>query len=175
MSKKQTSKKPVGDIDLKGLEQVLDLMAKHQVAELGWESGGTKIHLKTQMGVAASQFAHHAPTHTFIQAPAPQAPAAASASAAQAQTASKPAAKQNENLKQVLSPFVGTFYRASSPAAAPYVKEGQMVKPGDTLCIVEAMKLMNEIECEFSGKIVSILVENGQPVEFDEPLFMIET
>jgi acetyl-CoA carboxylase biotin carboxyl carrier protein len=78
------------------------------------------------------------------------------------------------NQKQVTSPFVGTFYRAPSPEAGPYVKEGQSVKKGDTLCIVEAMKLMNEIESDFSGKIVSILVENGQPVEFGEPLFVIE-
>jgi acetyl-CoA carboxylase biotin carboxyl carrier protein len=77
-------------------------------------------------------------------------------------------------VKQVLSPFVGTFYRSPSPESAPYVKEGQALKPGDVLCIIEAMKLMNEIEAEFSGKVHSILVENGQPVEFGEPLFTIE-
>ena len=77
--------------------------------------------------------------------------------------------------KQVLSPFVGTFYRASSPEAESYVSEGQVVKKGDILCIVEAMKLMNEIESDYSGKIIKILVENGHPVEYGEPIFVIET
>jgi acetyl-CoA carboxylase biotin carboxyl carrier protein len=74
----------------------------------------------------------------------------------------------------VASPFVGIFYRAATPAAEPYCREGQAVKRGDVLCIVEAMKLMNEIEAEIPGKIVQILVENGQPVEFGEPLFVLE-
>ncbi|MEO5971339.1 MAG: acetyl-CoA carboxylase biotin carboxyl carrier protein [Bdellovibrionia bacterium] len=82
------------------------------------------------------------------------------------------AAASNE--KQVLSPFVGTFYRAASPESDPYAREGQVIKRGDVLCIIEAMKLMNEIDAEFPGKIKSVLVENGQPVEFGEPLFMIE-
>ncbi|CAG1065737.1 partial acetyl-CoA carboxylase biotin carboxyl carrier protein, partial [uncultured bacterium] len=73
------------------------------------------------------------------------------------------------------SPMVGTFYRSGSPGASPFVEVGQAVKAGDALCIIEAMKLMNEIESEFGGKIVSILVENGQPVEYGEPLFHIET
>ena len=74
----------------------------------------------------------------------------------------------------MLSPFVGTFYRSPSPDSGPYVREGQVVKRGDVLCIIEAMKLMNEIDAEFPGKIKSVLVENGQPVEFGEPLFTIE-
>jgi len=78
------------------------------------------------------------------------------------------------NQKQVESPFVGTFLPRASPTAEPYSREGQTVKRGDVLCIIEAMKLMNEIEAEFAGKIVSILVENGQPVEFGEPLFILE-
>jgi acetyl-CoA carboxylase biotin carboxyl carrier protein len=78
------------------------------------------------------------------------------------------------NQKQVVSPFVGTFYRSPSPDADPYVRDGQSVKRGDTLCIIEAMKLMNAIEAEFPGKVISVLVENGQPVEFGEPLFIIE-
>jgi len=77
--------------------------------------------------------------------------------------------------KKVLSPFVGTFYRSASPTAAPYVEVGKRVAPGDSLCIIEAMKLMNAIEADFAGKIVQILVENGQPVEFGEPLFVIDT
>jgi acetyl-CoA carboxylase biotin carboxyl carrier protein len=105
--------------------------------------------------------AHHAP--------APAAHAAAAAAPAPAASGGLAA-----NQKQVVSPFVGTFYRSSSPTTEAYVKEGQMVKRGDAMCIIEAMKLMNEIEAEFSGKVIAILAENGQPVEFGEPLFVVE-
>ena len=77
-------------------------------------------------------------------------------------------------MKKVTSPFVGTFYLSASPTSAPYVKDGQSVKKGDVLCIIEAMKLMNEIESEISGKIHSVLAENGQPVEYGQPLFFVE-
>ncbi|MBI4925727.1 MAG: acetyl-CoA carboxylase biotin carboxyl carrier protein [Bdellovibrio sp.] len=87
---------------------------------------------------------------------------------------SKQEPQKNTNNKQILSPFVGIFYRASSPGAEPYVQEGQHMKRGEPLCIIEAMKLMNVIESEYSGKIVSVLIENGQPVEFEEPLFLID-
>ncbi|MBI1911880.1 MAG: acetyl-CoA carboxylase biotin carboxyl carrier protein [Deltaproteobacteria bacterium] len=79
-----------------------------------------------------------------------------------------------ENIKIVTSPMVGTFYRSPSPEAAAFVEMGSIVKSGQTMCIIEAMKLMNEVESEFNGKVVSILVENGQPVEYGEPLFHIE-
>ena len=80
----------------------------------------------------------------------------------------------NPHLKKILSPFVGTFYRSSNPESEPFVKDGQRVNKGDTLCIIEAMKLMNEIEAEIQGRIFSVLIENGQPVEFGEPLFLID-
>ncbi|MBN1780411.1 acetyl-CoA carboxylase biotin carboxyl carrier protein [bacterium] len=83
-------------------------------------------------------------------------------------------ASGKENLIEVRSPMVGTFYRAPAPDAASYVNEGDSIKPGQILCIIEAMKLMNEIEAEISGKIVKICVENGQPVEYNQPLFMVE-
>lgn len=82
--------------------------------------------------------------------------------------------QRKTNLKTVESPMVGTFYRAPSPEAAPFIEIGDTVSKGQMLCIIEAMKLMNEIESEYSGKVVSILVENGQPVEYGEPLFLIE-
>lgn len=135
-------------------------MAKHGLAELEWEKAGERFHLKKPAASAAQGHRESAP------GPARSVPAAAP-------TAVSSAVASNQ--KQVLSPFVGTFYRSSSPSGDPYVKEGQPVKRGDTLCIVEAMKLMNEIEAEFPGKIASVLVENGQPVEFGEPLFLIET
>lgn len=82
--------------------------------------------------------------------------------------------KKSENIKVMTSPMVGTFYRAASPEASAFVEVGTTIKSGQALCIIEAMKLMNEVESEFSGKIVSILVENGQPVEYGEPLFHVE-
>ena len=179
MSKKPTSKKPVQGAKSSGstphlgeLEQLLELMGRHQVAELEWESAaGTKLCLRTQASVMSRG--------TPIMMAAPQqmmsGPAQNAAHAvASAPTVAPGPAALSANQKQVLSPFVGTFYRSSSPGGAPYVKEGSVVKPGDSLCIVEAMKLMNEIESDYSGKIVSVLVENGQPVEFGEPLFLIE-
>jgi acetyl-CoA carboxylase biotin carboxyl carrier protein len=81
---------------------------------------------------------------------------------------------ESDNLLEVRSPMVGTFYRAPAPDADPYVKEGEQIHPGKVLCIIEAMKLMNEIEAEVAGKIVKIMVENGQPVEYDQPLFLVE-
>jgi acetyl-CoA carboxylase biotin carboxyl carrier protein len=160
--------------ELERLSHILKLMAEHEVAELEWEKSGERLSLRTKAAFAAPALGvggavMHVPHH----APAAHLPAPAASPA--------PAAKPSNgsglapNQKQVVSPFVGTFYRAPSPTAEPYSREGQTVKRGDVLCIIEAMKLMNEIEAEFAGKIVSILVENGQPVEFGEPLFVIET
>lgn len=169
-----------GGGDLARLEQVLELMNRHDIAELEWEKSGERFHMKKPaafvgsvpaMAYAPTPVAAPAVHHAPASAPTAAAPAAASASAPASATTSGGLAA---NQKQVVSPFVGTFYRASSPNAEPYVKEGQQVKRGDRLCIIEAMKLMNEIEAEFSGKIVAVLAENGQPVEFGEPLFVLE-
>ena len=112
----------------------------------------------------------YAPQPVYAQAPAPvAAPVAAAAPSADA----APAAAPKLNGTVARSPMVGTFYRAASPTSANFVEVGQTVKKGDILCIVEAMKMMNHIEAEASGVIESILVENGQPVEYDQPLFTI--
>jgi acetyl-CoA carboxylase biotin carboxyl carrier protein len=164
--------------DLAQLEKLLQLMGRHQVAELEWQSGGEKLALRTQGALAspaggAGPMVQFAPVHAH--APVAAAPAATAAPAPAAKPAAPAKAETPANQKQILSPFVGTFYRAPSPTADPYVREGQTIKRGDVLCIIEAMKLMNEIESEMNGKIVSVLVENGQPVEFGEPLFLVET
>lgn len=159
-----------GSPELQRLEQILQMMSRHQIAELEWEREGEWIKIRGQGAYVQAQAQP-------MSAPAPVISAAmhaVPASVAAAEPAGKPAGLA-ANQKQVTSPFVGTFYRAPAPNAEPYVREGQMVKRGDVLCIIEAMKLMNEIEVEFAGRIVSILVENGQPVEFGEPLFVIET
>jgi acetyl-CoA carboxylase biotin carboxyl carrier protein len=151
-----------GIFPLQELESILGLMADHDVGELEWEQGGTRLKLRSRHASVAVSAPVAYPAPAASPAPAHQpAPAASSAEPA--------------NQKKILSPFVGTFYRKPSPDKPNYVNEGQPVKAGDTLCIIEAMKLMNEIEAEFPGKIVKVLVENGQPVEFGEPLFVIAT
>lgn len=168
MSKKKTGSSKTAKSSEPGVSRIeilLDVMKKNQVVELEWERGGEKIKLKTQAAIMGS----------FMPAPAYQLPTAPPPAPEVKKVESKPAeTKVSSTSKKVLSPFVGTFYRSPSPTAESYVKDGQVVKRGDTLCIIEAMKLMNEIEAEFSGKVTAILVENGQPVEFGEPLFEIE-
>lgn len=165
----------VGLPDLERLEQILDLMGRHEVGELEWERGGEKLRLRTVSTLLSSAPAPVAPS--LVQLPLmSQSAGAQVASAPSVESAmSSGVAPADERIKQVLSPFVGTFYRAPSPTAEFYVRDGQQVKRGDVLCIIEAMKLMNEIEAEFPGRVVSVLVENGQPVEFGEPLFLIES
>ena len=145
--------------ELDSLGELTDFLKSKGVAEFEWSKGDQKIVVKT--GVAHSTTAFQVSSAIQQSVPAQAAPA--------------PEVKEPATYKKVLSPFVGTFYRAPSPTAASYVDIGKRVGAGDTLCIVEAMKLMNEIEADFAGKIVHVLVENGQPVEFGEPLFVIDT
>lgn len=156
--------------DLHQLEKIFELMEKHEVTELEWDRGSERLKIKTMNSKEsdAPSLRHPEPSPSF---PLSDAPHFASVSVAKGTSST---GSRNLNQKQVLSPFVGTFYRSPSPESDVYAKEGQVVKRGDVLCIIEAMKLMNEIEAEFPGKIVSVLVENGQPVEFGEPLFLIE-
>ncbi len=156
--------------EIKRLEEVFRLMGSYGIGEIELEDKQGRIHVR-MAGQASS-----APSATYISSPASQSVVGAPApSALSAPKDGNAKAALPSNQKQIPSPFVGTFYRSSSPSGEPYAKEGQRVKKGQTLCIIEAMKLMNEIECELDGKIVSVLVENGQPVEFGEPLFVIET
>jgi acetyl-CoA carboxylase biotin carboxyl carrier protein len=159
-------------LDLSQLERVLSLMSGHRVSELEWETTDVRLVLRTgdRPGVAAPAVLPAPAAATIPHVPAPAVPAAPVAPVA------PPAAPApvSSNTKQVTSPFVGTFYRSPSPTADPYVRDGQRIKRGQVLCIIEAMKLMNEIESEIEGKVVSVLVENGQPVEFGEPLFLVE-
>jgi acetyl-CoA carboxylase biotin carboxyl carrier protein len=166
---------------LSHLESVLDLMGKHEIAELEWANKDESLKLKTRHAIPA---VIHSPSHQSspygFSNPAAIHPDRVAHSELEGRTqhtkSSVPpvVSVTTSNDKQILSPFVGTFYRSASPESDPYVREGQVIKRGDVLCIIEAMKLMNEIDAEFPGKIKSVLVENGQPVEFGEPLFTIE-
>jgi acetyl-CoA carboxylase biotin carboxyl carrier protein len=150
------SNEPLNISTHQDVDKIVDLMKKHGLSSVEIEKGGTRLSLSFTVGSTQISTMQSAPHDSSISI--------------------KPAERavvEDKNVKTVVSPFVGTFYRAASPNAEVYVREGQTIKPGDVLCIIEAMKLMNEIECEYSGKIVAILVENGQPVEFGEPLFTI--
>jgi acetyl-CoA carboxylase biotin carboxyl carrier protein len=150
------------DIDLKKLRALLRTLEEGDVSEFELESNGTRVRLRRGAPVVA------APVVTAA------APAAARAPSANGEPdASEAAPAKSDGHHVVTSPFVGTFYRAPSPDAPHFVEVGNAVREGQTLCIIEAMKLMNEIEADCSGKVVEILVENGKPVEFNQPLFKI--
>ncbi|QLF92976.1 acetyl-CoA carboxylase biotin carboxyl carrier protein [Pseudomonas sp. ABC1] len=152
----------------------MDIRKVKKLIELLEESGIDELEIHE--GEESVRISRHSKQPAFAQqpiyAPAPAAPAPVAAAPAAASADAAPAApKLNGNV--VRSPMVGTFYRAPSPESANFAEVGQTVKKGDILCIVEAMKMMNHIEAEVSGTIESILVENGQPVEYDQPLFTI--
>ncbi|HGO9178613.1 TPA: acetyl-CoA carboxylase biotin carboxyl carrier protein [Neisseria meningitidis] len=154
-------------MDLRKLKKLIDLVEESGIAEIEVTEGEEKVRI-TRTIAAAPVYA--APVYA---APVPAAAPAVTPAAAPV-AASAPAAPAARDLSDAQkSPMVGTFYRAPGPNAAPFVEVGQQVKAGDTLCIIEAMKLMNEIEAEKSGTVKEILVENGTPVEFGEPLFII--
>ena len=153
-------------MDLRKLKKLIDLVEESGIAEIEVTEGEEKVRITRSVAAPAMQtvYAPAAPVQTAVAAPAP--------SAAPAVAESAPAVRDLSNAQK--SPMVGTFYRAASPSTPVFVEVGQTVKAGDTLCIIEAIKLMNEIEAEKSGVVKEILVENGQPVEFGEPLFIIE-
>lgn len=154
-------------MDLRKLKTLIDLVSESGVAELEITEGDDRVKIVNRVGAAPVAAAAPAVITTPVVASA--APAAAPAVAAE--PAAAPVAA--EDTRTINSPMVGTFYRAPSPGAKPFADVGQKVKAGDTVCIIEAMKLLNEIETEYDGVIKEILVENGQPVEFGQPLFVI--
>ena len=154
-------------MDLRKLKKLIDLVQESGIAELEISEGDEKVRINRvgstdQIALPAMPAAPAAVT-TISAVPA------AAAAAAPEETAAPEASEGNT----VKSPMVGIFYRASSPGASPFVEVGQSVSAGETLCIIEAMKLLNEIEAETSGTIKAILVDNGQPVEYGQPLFVI--
>lgn len=153
-------------MDIRKVKKLIELLEESGIDELEIKEGEESVRISRHSKTPAQQFYAPAPMQAPVAAPAPAAaPVAAAAPAA-------PAAP-TLNGTVARSPMVGTFYRKSSPTSPSFVEVGQTVKKGDTLCIVEAMKMMNHIEAETSGVIESILVEDGQPVEYDQPLFTI--
>ena len=151
-------------MDLRKLKTLIDLVSESNVSELEITEAEGKVRI-----VKSPSAVPGAPTVMYAAAPvaAPAAPMQAVTPAIEA----APAAPAGHNVK---SPMVGTFYRSASPGAKPFVEVGSVVKEGDTICIVEAMKILNEIECDKSGTVTQILIENGDAVEYGQPLFVIE-
>jgi acetyl-CoA carboxylase biotin carboxyl carrier protein len=154
---KREGKAPAGGAARPTVNELVELAVKHDLAELEVEGGGTRIRVVRQRALPAA--APRADGGPAMPAPMPA-------------SVSEPAGAAD--LVTIEAPMVGTFYRAPSPDAAAYVQEGDVVKDGQVLCVIEAMKLMNEIEAKTPGRIARVLVENGQPVEFGQPLFLID-
>jgi acetyl-CoA carboxylase biotin carboxyl carrier protein len=172
-SSKSNTGSTIGASELEQIEQLLSYMSEHNLEEFEFENGSVRIRLKKPSAApvyaAAPPRAHSAPEIIVAGSPAAQTAAASPAQAAHASAA--PSA--SEDLHLVKSPIVGTFYGSPSPGSEAFVKVGGFVESGQTLCIVEAMKLMNEIESDTSGEVLRVFVENGQPVEYGQPLFGI--
>lgn len=156
-------------MDIKQIQELVKLINKTNIGEITIEEEGVKITVKQKKDPVQHIVANAAAPAAFAPAPA-AAPAAAPAPAA-----AKPAAEPKaDNLVTIKSPMIGTFYRQAGPGKPIFVAVGDEVAPGKVVCIIEAMKLFNEIESEVKGKIVKVLVEDASPVEYDQPLFLVE-
>jgi acetyl-CoA carboxylase biotin carboxyl carrier protein len=168
----RTAQRPAASVNMEELRELIDLLRENGLAELELENEGFRVRLRRDSGAPE--------THSHGAAP-PPAPAPAPAAPAPVHTPAHPgtqattAAAQDQDLHIISSPIVGTFYRSASPTADPFVKIGSNVEPESVVCIIEAMKLMNEIQAEATGEVVKVYVENGQPVEYGQPLFGIRS
>jgi acetyl-CoA carboxylase biotin carboxyl carrier protein len=154
-------------MDIKDLRNLLKMVTNTDITEFEWEQGEERIVIKRGQVAGGMQAAASSMVMSAAAVPVAPAPGVAAA------VTPAPNAEE-EGFETIESPIVGTFYRAPSPDSDPYVEVGSVIEKGQTLCIVEAMKLMNEIESEFKCRIVKILKENAQPVEYGEPLFLVE-
>ncbi len=151
-------------MDLNIIKKLIKILESSEVTDLEFEENGTRIKLAKKVRVA----------HTISIPQTASLPVNEQTSVSVSKTEEKKSADENAGLHEIKSPIVGTFYRAPAPDADSYVQVGDDVSAGTVLCIVEAMKLMNEIESDVSGKIVKILVESGKPVEYNQPLFLLQ-
>lgn len=160
-------------MEYKQIQELVKMINKSSISELSIKEGDFEITIKQESTMVAPVY-----TAAPVAMPAPMAvapTASPAAPAAPVTTSEAPApAVSNDKLHTIKSPMIGTFYRSSSPGKPTFVNVGDEVKPGQTLCIIEAMKLFNEIECEVSGKIVKVLADDSSPIEYDQPMFLIE-
>ncbi|HUQ52822.1 MAG TPA: acetyl-CoA carboxylase biotin carboxyl carrier protein [Gammaproteobacteria bacterium] len=152
-------------MDIRKVKKLIELLEESGISEIEISEGEESVRISRYPKPGAITM-----TQAPAAAPAAPAPATAPAAAPTAADAAPPAIRG----QQVTAPMVGTFYTGPAPGSKPFVEVGTEVKPGDTLCVIEAMKMMNQIESEYAGRVVSVLVENGSPVEFGQPLFVIE-
>ncbi|UTA47590.1 acetyl-CoA carboxylase biotin carboxyl carrier protein [Simiduia sp. 21SJ11W-1] len=152
-------------MDIRKIKKLIELLEESDIGEIEIKEGEESVRISR-----GSSHQPVMPMQYSMQAPAPAAPAAAPVAAP---AADAPKAEASVNGHAVTSPMVGTFYRAASPGSEPFIEVGKHVKPGDVICIIEAMKMMNQIEADKAGVIEAILVEDGEPVEFDQPLVTI--
>jgi acetyl-CoA carboxylase biotin carboxyl carrier protein len=175
MAKKSNSESQPGSrasgVDLPEVERVLEFMQKHGLEEFEYEREGFRIRLKKPSSPLAATYAPLQPPEIVVASASPHSSRAAAP--AQAAAVRESEAAHSEDLHIVKSPIVGTFYTSASPGSEPFVAIGAKVESGQVLCIIEAMKLMNEIESDVAGEVVRIFVENGHPVEYGEALFGI--
>ena len=168
---------------IKELRELMKLIDQHKLTEFSMKDGDFKLEIRSASGAAPAPQVVSLPPQAYVQpaavaAPpptaAPPAPAAAPAAGAPDDAGAGGKADDEAALTPIKSPMVGTFYRASAPDKPPFVKVGDVVSAGDTVCVVEAMKLFNEIESEVSGRVVKVLVEDQSPIEYDQVLFLVE-
>ena len=153
-------------MDLRKIKKLMELLEESGIAEIEVKEGEESIKLSRNITSSA------APLQQMVQQPMMEPQQQSTQAASQVENKKDDSSNQNRNT--VNSPMVGTFYASASPESKPFVTVGQSVKKGDTLCILEAMKMMNQVQAESDGKILEILVDNAEPVEFDQPLFVIE-
>jgi acetyl-CoA carboxylase biotin carboxyl carrier protein len=159
-------------MDIKDLKSLIKMVTETDINEFEMENADEKIIIRRGK---SQEIVHVSAPQTYMAAaPAPAAPVAAAPVAAAAAVVEVAKAAVSDKHETITSPIVGTFYRAPSPDSDPYIQVGSVVEKGQVFCIVEAMKLMNEIEAEFKCKVIEIIKENAQPVEFGEPLFLVE-
>ena len=156
---------------LKAIDRVAEILNSSDIKEIRVKDGGSSIFMTKNNTATITSVVSATPVANSV---APVAPTATISTTIAAPKALAEVAADEIHGEEIKSPMVGTFYGASSPDAAPYVKEGQEVKKGDVLCIIEAMKIMNKIEAEREGKIIKVIAKDGEPVQFDQPLFIIE-
>ena len=162
-------------MDLKEIQELIRILSKSNIAEIRIEKENFKITLRTKDFYLENKTGPVMMTAPQMQMSSPvQASVAAPALATETPKAVSPAANSEAGLITIKSPMVGTFYRSGGPDKAPFVNVGDEVKTGQVICIIEAMKLFNEIESEVNGKIVKILVDNSKPIEYDQPLFLVQ-
>ncbi len=152
-------------MDIRKIKKLIELLEESGIAELEIKEGEESVRISRQSSTVAAP---------VMPMPAPVAAAPTAAPAAAAETANPAPAAEDSGGHRIKSPMVGTYYASPSPTSGPFVKVGQKVSVGDTLCIIEAMKMMNQIEADKEGTVRQILIENGQPVEFDQELFILD-